>query len=184
MEQMLSAPNRVRLALAVLIEYGAVQISENHAETETPRGFAQFFGELAGGIGPGNLHLYALIDEGGKKHLPSMLASVSLNLGEKELARLEQGTGLLQLPFGDSEVFLLFETVDPRSYPHQHKQFSFSGCLFLLEQRIPRPKLYKLIADFRALLGKMSHLYVYSGNEQVRKDLSEVAPDLVLGIEP
>jgi len=176
LEDINSAPNRIRLALALMIEQELV--TPDAREPRQAGNFRSFFSNLIDRV-EGNIHLYVLIDSACKEMLPVLLGSANLEIDAREQGLLANRSGLLHLIANDRKILVLFETIEQNGYPEQHKQFSFEGCVMMLAHRIPRPKLYRLIADFKALVGRTANLLVIPANEQVGRDLAEVAPETI-----
>ena len=181
--QLLTSPIRMRLTLALLFDWNVVGVEEN-VEEEKPRTFQQFVNDMVTTSVKGDLHLYALVDKHSKASFIELLDSLPYQLSESDYAKLSHGTGLLQFTHDRGDLFLLFENLDPDGYPRQLKQFSFKGCIMLLGQPLARPKMYKLVSDFRMQLSQKSNLFVFTPSEKIRMDLKKVVPDLVIGIAP
>jgi len=183
LDQLLTSPIRMRLTLALLFDWNVVGV-EASKKDDQPRTFKQFFDDMISLSEKGDLHLYALVDQQSKSHFVQLLNSLPYKLSENDYAKLNQGTGLLQFSHDKGDAFLLFENLEADGYPRQLKKFSFKGCIMLLGQPLPRPKIYKLVSDFRIQLSQDSNLFVYTESEKVRADLKKVVPDLVIGIAP
>lgn len=174
-----SSPNRVRLTLTMLIDYETLAV-ELGDDAENPHIFSGFIHNLQKRTS-GDLHLYALVDQQSKALLPVLFSYLGVDLTQELAEKLKKNTGLFQIEIGDQSAMILFESLEGKSYPEQHKQFSFSGCMILLEKRLPKPKLYKLLRDFHGQTGRAANLYLYTTNDQIRDDLLEVVPDIKIG---